>query len=249
MGHKLEIKDISRSFFNEDGKKTVLSNISFYVDEGEFICILGPSGCGKSTLLRHITGFETPDSGSILLNGVELSGTDPGRIMVFQDFNQLFPWKTVLENVMFPMKAIKAGHNKKDIKEKAQRLLSLVKLDGFDDYYPHQLSGGMKQKTAIARALALDPEILLMDEPFGSLDAQSKASLQEMLLKIWKDTGKTILFVTHDIYEALILSDRIVIMDGDKGSIKSIIDNTMERPRTPSSPGFPELWGRVREQV
>jgi NitT/TauT family transport system ATP-binding protein len=178
-----------------------------------------------------------------------LSSPDPGRIMVFQDFNQLFPWKTVLENIMFPLKVNKMGDSLKDIKCKAQRYLGMVKLDGFDNYYPHQLSGGMKQKAAIARALALNPEILLMDEPFGSLDAQTRDALQEMLLKIWEDTEITILFVTHDIQEAIILSSRIIIMDGDSGNIKSIIDNTIKRPRTPLSSGFSEIWEKAYEQI
>jgi len=242
MPVKLDIKNITKSFGEGSKKREVLKDISFTVNKGEFVCILGPSGCGKSTLLRHIAGFETIDSGSILLNGQEPENSMPNRIMVFQDFNQLFPWKTVLENVMFPLEVNKTGISKKQMEQVAGRYLKMVKLEGYDNYYPHQLSGGMKQKAAIARSLVLNPEVLLMDEPFGSLDAQGKSALLEMLLKIWEETGITILFVTHDIQEAIILSDRIIVMDNREGNIKKVIQNGIERPRSPSCMGFAKLW-------
>lgn len=241
----LEVKGLEKSFATEKRKFKVLAHIDLKVHQGDFVCIVGPSGCGKSTLLSQLAGLEKPDSGHIYLNGVEVVKPETNRIMVFQDFNQLFPWKTVLQNVMFPLKLHRIGSSDRERREAAKHYLSLVKLNGFEDFYPHELSGGMKQRVAIARALAMKSEILLMDEPFGSLDAQSRAELQKMLLEIWETTGITILFVTHDIAEAILLSNRIVVMGQAPENIREVVPNDLKRPRLSSDPHFGKLYERI----
>lgn len=241
----LEIKDLSRSFVTGKNKLLVLQRMNMSVKKGELLSVLGPSGCGKSTLLRLIAGFLKPDSGSIFLKGKPLSGPDADRIMVFQDFNQLFPWKTVLQNVVFPLKLKKIGSSRKEREEIACRYLARVQLDEFLNFYPHQLSGGMKQRAALARALATSPEIMLMDEPFASLDGQTRSTLQEMLLKIWQESESTIIFVTHDIREALLLSDRIVVMGSSPGRVKKVMENKLTRPRDQLSREFTEMYKEI----
>lgn len=245
MGFSLELKDISKSFPNDEAENLILDQIQLEIAEGEFVCLLGPSGSGKSTLLRIIAGLERPDAGSVLLNGALLTEPDAQRIMVFQDFNQLFPWQTVRDNIIFPLRIQKRGSSNRERREIADRYLAMVKLEEYGDYFPHQLSGGMKQKAAIARALALQPKVLLMDEPFGSLDAQTRGLLQQMLLKVWEETGVTIIFVTHDIQEAIILADRIPVLSKNSHSIKAIITNALVRPRLPGMPQFAQVWQDV----
>ncbi len=245
MSMILEIKDLSKYFIAENEKLLVLDNINMTVNKGEILCILGPSGCGKSTLLNQIAGFDKPDIGYIKLNKTIISKPELNRIMVFQDLNQLFPWKNVLHNVVFPLKANKIGNSKLERLKKAEKYLSMVKLEDFHNYYPHQLSGGMKQRAAIARALAINPEILLMDEPFGSLDIQIRTSLQKMVIDIWQKTNITVIFVTHDIQEAITLSHRIVVMDKNPGRIKNIINNTLPRPRNSIDSVFSEMYKKV----
>lgn len=227
----LEIKNLLKSF-GKDNNIPVLKDINFNVNKGDFVCLLGPSGCGKSTLLKHIASFDTANSGHILLNGKEVKKPELNRVMVFQDFEQLFPWKTLLQNVVFPLKANKIGSSDKNRLEIAKKYLSMVKLNDYLNYYPHELSGGMKQRASIARALSINPEILLMDEPFGSLDAQTKNTLQKMLVEIWEKTNTTIIFVTHDIHEAILLSNKIIVMGYSPKSIRKIIENNLPRPRT-----------------
>ncbi|MGH4051946.1 MAG: ABC transporter ATP-binding protein [Clostridium sp.] len=227
----LEVKKLTKSFIQNDKKLEVHKDLSFSVNEGEFICVLGPSGCGKSTLLKEIAGFESIDTGSITLNGYEVSKPEINRIMVFQDFDQLFPWKTVLQNVVFPLKVSKIGNSKKERENIAKEYLTLVKLENFCEYYPHQLSGGMKQRVALIRALVIKPKILLMDEPFGSLDALAREELQHILLSVHKSFNVTIIFVTHDIDEAILLSNRIIVMEKNPNNIKKIINNDIPFPR------------------
>lgn len=227
----LEIKDVTKKFIQNGNKLGIHRNLSFSVNEGEFLCILGPSGCGKSTLLKEIAGFEKIDSGSIILNGYEISKPEINRILVFQDFDQLFPWKTVLQNVIFPLKVNKIGDSNKERENIARKYLAMVKLEDFCDYYPHQLSGGMKQRVALIRALVINPEILLMDEPFGSVDAQTRDELQHMILSLRERFNVTIIFVTHDINEAILLSNRIIVMGKGPNNIKKIIDNDISFPR------------------
>lgn len=245
MGFSLELKGISKSFSNREQPNLVLARLQLDIAKSEFICLLGPSGSGKSTLLRVIAGLEIPDAGMVFLNGECLTEPDAQRVMVFQDFNQLFPWQTVRDNIMFPLKVQKRGISKRERRVMADRYLAMVKLEEYGDYYPYQLSGGMKQKAAIARALALQPEVLLMDEPFGSLDAQTRQLLQRMLLNVWEETGVTIVFVTHDIQEAVTLADRIPILSKMEHSIKAIISNPLPRPRHQGTPQFAQVWQDV----
>lgn len=236
----LLIEGIDKNFNNNGIDKEVLKDVSLKVEYGEFLCILGPSGCGKTTLLRCIGGYEEISSGHILINGRNISTPGIDRIMVFQSFEQLFSWKTVEANIEYPLKINKIAKKKR--KELVQEYIKLVELEDYADYYPHQLSGGMKQRTAIARALALEPPVLLMDEPFGNLDAQTRNALQKELIKIWSKLKTTVIFVTHDIEEAIILSDRILVMSHNPGPVKNIVTNNLDRPRKPSMDGFFEMW-------
>lgn len=241
----LEIKGLSKSFKNNNKKLLVLDSIDLTVNKGEIFCIIGPSGCGKSTLLNQIAGFDLPDSGYIKLENKLIKKPGLNRIMVFQDLNQLLPWKTVLENVLFPLNIKNIGNSKNGRLEKAKKYLSMVKLNDFYNYYPHQLSGGMKQRVAIARALAINPEIILMDEPFGSLDAQTRINLQNMLIDIWEKTNITIIFVTHDIQEAILLSDSIIVMGKNPSMIKKIIKNELPRPRNTTNNDFTMIYKKI----
>ena len=232
MNYKLEVRNVTKAYISEEGEIKALEDINLDVKPGEFLCIIGPSGCGKTTLLRMIAGLEYPTSGEIILDGKEVKGPSSDRGMVFQEFS-LFPWRTVLKNVEF-------GLQMRNIKSKerhaiAERYIELVGLRGFEKHYPYELSGGMKQRVAIARALATEPSILLMDEPFGSVDAQTRNILQEELLQIWKRTEKTIIFVTHSVDEAVYLADRVVVMSARPGRIVECIDIDIERPRKRTS--------------
>lgn len=235
----LEIKDLSKSFLNSGIVRNVLRDISIQVPAGEFLCLLGPSGSGKTTLLRCMAGYESFSSGQILLNNRPVSQPGTDRIMVFQGFEQLFAWKTVAANVEYPL--IISGAAPQLRRERVHYYLEMVDLGEYGNYYPHQLSGGMKQRVAIARALALEPQILLMDEPFGHLDAQTRSSLQIKLLGIWEKIESTIVFVTHDIEEALLLADRILVLS-PSGTIKRTVANALDRPRKPGQEGFARLW-------
>ncbi len=224
--------------------ETILElNLDIY--RGEILCLIGPSGCGKSTLLRLIAGIESPDHGKIIMEDREVTKPDAKCVMVFQDFNQLLPWKTVLMNIVYPMKINKIGGSKEERIETAKKLLKLVRLTGHDNSYPYQLSGGMKQKAAIARALAMSPRILLMDEPFGSLDGLARAALQDTLLEIWMNTGVTILFVTHDIQEAVKISDRTIVLGNEKGRFRGIIKNNIKRPRNIGDREFSDMYRNI----
>lgn len=235
----LEIRNLHKSFLNNDAQKNVLENISIQVPAGEFLCILGASGSGKTTLLRCIAGYEPLTKGEILLNHHRITQPGTDRIMVFQGFEQLFTWKTLSANVEYPL--FLKGINKQQRRELVHYYLEMVDLWEYRSYYPHQLSGGMKQRAAIARALALEPQILLMDEPFGHLDAQTRNALQIKLLGIWEKVKSTILFVTHDIEEALLLSDRILLLS-KAGTVKKTLVNPIDRPRKPGMPGIVKLW-------
>ena len=223
---------------------SALEDVSFELDEGELFCILGPSGCGKSTLLRCIAGFEKLTSGEIIVEGLPVQKPGPDRTMVFQGFDQLLPWKTVLQNVEFPLQVKGAGDRAK-IREIAGQYISLVGLTAFTHSYPHELSGGMKQRVAIARALALRPRVLLMDEPFASLDAQTRTALQAELITIWERFKTTIIFITHNIQEAIILGSRIGVMSRQPGTIRKIVPNHLGRPRFVGYPGFDEMWAEL----
>lgn len=245
MKDYLEIKKIYKSYGQSDERKIVLENINFSIAKGEFVAFLGPSGCGKSTLLKIIAGFLDAEEGSVYKSGEKITGAGPDRIMVFQEFRQLFPWKTVLGNVTFALEAKNIAKSSAERERLAHYYLEKVELSDVFAYYPYQLSGGMKQKAALARALAADPEIMLMDEPFGSLDSQTRSNLQDLVIDIWQESRKTIIFVTHDIEEAIILADRIVVMDKNPGRIKKIVNNNLKRPRNRLSVEFAQLYERV----
>ena len=221
----------------------VLQDVSLEIGQGEFCCILGKSGCGKSTLLRCIAGFE-PFTGQISLEGKVQSKPNPDSIMVFQDFNQLFAWKTVRQNMLCAIKYNDRVTNKEESVALGYQLLKMVGLESYLDYYPHQLSGGMKQRAAIARALALRPKIMLMDEPFASLDAITRKHLQQELISLTAQTGTTVLFVTHNIQEALTLGDRLLVL-AQGGQVVFNEPNSLPRPVKPSTPGFSEVWNQL----
>ena len=221
---QLHVRDVTIEYPTERGLFTAVQDVSFAVREGEKFILLGPSGCGKSTLLKAVAGFMAPARGAVELEGRAVSRPGPDRVVVFQEFDQLLPWKTVLGNVMYPLRVARKMADTA-AREQADRFLRMVGLEHFADAYPHQLSGGMKQRVAIARSLAIEPRMLLMDEPFASLDALTRRKMQEELLGIWEATGKTILFVTHSIQEAVLLGDRILILSPGPGRVRCILDN------------------------
>jgi NitT/TauT family transport system ATP-binding protein len=233
----LALKSVAKEFILQDQRILALSGADLTVRKGEFLCLIGASGCGKSTLLRIVAGFEQPTSGEVLMWGKPVTGPGPDRGMVFQDYG-LFPWLTVRQNIGFGPAA--RGLSKPAVKETVDRFVDIVGLGKFADAFPHQLSGGMKQRVAIARVLANDAEILLMDEPFGALDAMTRERLQEELLDLWRKTSLTVLFVTHSIEEAVYLSDRVVVMAPGPGRIESEERITAARPRDVTSPDFNE---------
>jgi NitT/TauT family transport system ATP-binding protein len=225
----MQVKNLSRVFHSRAGDVTALHDINFEVRRREFICVIGQSGCGKSTLIRILAGLDDPTSGQVLLDGKQVTGPGPDRGMVFQGYT-LFPWLSVKRNVMFGMLAKGISTMKADAD--ARMWIEMVGLTPFIDAYPHQLSGGMKQRVAIARALANQPRILLMDEPFGALDAQTRCSMQTYLKQIWQNVDVTILFITHDLEEAVYLDDRIIVLGARPGHIKEIINVPLSQPRT-----------------
>jgi NitT/TauT family transport system ATP-binding protein len=223
------IERLSKSFETARNKTHLaLADISLSVAQGEFVSILGPSGCGKSTLLYIVGGFVARSEGTVAVAGKPVTGPGPDRGPVFQEF-ALFPWKTVLGNVMYGL--LEQGVTKPEAEAKARALISIVHLKGYETFYPKELSGGMKQRVAIARTLAYGPNILLMDEPFGALDAHTRTGLQNELLEIWERDRKTVLFVTHSVEEAVFLSDRVVVLTRSPGRVKAIIDIDLPRPR------------------
>ncbi|MBI1998232.1 MAG: ABC transporter ATP-binding protein [Deltaproteobacteria bacterium] len=226
---------------------TALNNLSFEIERGEFVSIVGPSGCGKSTFLNMLLGLVRPDSGHMQMNGTPIKGPGQERAMVFQEFG-LLPWRTVTANVELglELKGVAAAQRT----QRAMELIKLVGLNGFERHYPHELSGGMKQRVGLARALATEPEVLLMDEPFAALDAQTRDLMQAELLQIWERTKKTVLFVTHSIEEAAYLSDRVIVMTARPGRTKQIIDINLPRPRDYEmrlTPEFNEIKSRIWE--
>src|SRR5580700_2078288 len=237
----LEMKNVGKVFSQNGRSIEALRGANLRVKKGEFICLIGASGCGKSTLLRMAAGFEPATTGDVLMWDTEITGPGPSRGMVFQDYG-LFPWLSVRDNMGFGPKS--RGRPRAEIKETTDRFIELVGLQSFADVYPHQLSGGMKQRVAIARVLANDAEIVLMDEPFGALDAMTRERLQDELVEIWSRTGLTVLFVTHSIEEAIFLADRVVVMSPWPGRIDDEYAIDLPRPRDIASPEFNE-WRRL----
>lgn len=231
------VKNLSKTFQSDWGTVEALKDIDFHCLESEFISILGPSGCGKTTLLRIITGLEKPSSGEVWIDGQTIQGPGHDRAIVFQE-PRLFPWLTVEKNILFPIQ----GHkNAAEAEEISSKILELVGLQKFRKAYPYELSGGMAQRAAIARALVYDPKVLLLDEPFSALDAQTRARMQGELLDLWQKTQKTIVLVTHDIGEALLLSQKVIIMSSPPGSVREILEIPFAYPRNQDTLEFMEL--------
>ena len=252
---KLEAREICLSYSSERTGGTIeaLRDVSFSLDPGEFVSVVGPSGCGKSTLLSIIDGLLPATSGDVLVDGKVVSAPGRDRAMVFQEAS-LLPWRSVLHNITF---SLECHHvNGREAKERAVDLIRLVGLDGFADAYPYELSGGMQQRVNLARALAVAPELLLMDEPFAALDAQTREVMQSELLRVWETTHKTVLFVTHQIDEAIYLSDRVIVLSSRPGRIAEIVTPGLPRPRTIGMKHLPEfhaliekIWGLVQTKA
>ena len=250
----LEVRLLSKIFFEQNDPRkpglVALYNISLAIRKNEFVSLLGPSGCGKTTLIRIIAGLLTADRGEVLVNSQVVNSPGRDRCMVFQQFG-LLPWRTVVSNVEFGLEI--DGVPRDERRALAEKYLELVGLKGFENYYPHQISGGMQQRVGIARALSKKPEILLMDEPFGAVDAQTREQLQEELLKIWAQTENTVVFVTHSIDEAIYLSDRVVVMQARPGRIKEEVTIDLPRPRwegdIKADPRFAQLRAHLRDSL
>jgi NitT/TauT family transport system ATP-binding protein len=242
----LDVRDVSKRFTTRRADTLALDNINLSVRDGEFVCLLGPSGCGKSTLLNMIAGFDRPDAGVISANGRTVKGPGPDRVVVFQEA-ALFPWMNVRANVEFGLKL--AGQGRGERRDRAREYLKLVGLERFEKSYVHELSGGMKQRVQLARSLAVEPRMLLMDEPFAALDAQTRDVLQEELQLVWQRTGKTIIFVTHNVREAVLLADRVVVMSPSPGRIKREIEISLEHPRSPDAHAVVDLAADIREEL
>lgn len=237
------LEHVFKSFSGNNGNgMEVLQDITLTIEEGEFVCLVGPSGCGKSSLINLIAGLDKPTSGSVTVDGVPIAGPGPDRVVVFQEA-ALFPWLSVRQNVEFGLKM--AGISAQSRRARALEFLRMVHLGRFADAYPHQLSGGMKQRVAIARALAMDPKILLMDEPFGALDAQTRHLLHQELMEIWKETRKTVLFVTHNVREATVLGDKVLTMTARPGRIKGGYAIHLPKPRRESDPHLIVIQQRI----
>jgi len=235
----IEIRDVSLIYDTPGGKVPGVKDVSFNIAASEFICIVGPSGCGKSTLLNIIAGFLSPAAGEIRIGGKPVTGHGMDRGVVFQDFAQLFPWRTALGNVTFGLEM--KGVAKEEREKIAREQLRLVKLEKFTASYPHHLSGGMQQRVAIARALAYNPSVLLMDEPFAALDALTRDDMQRLLAEVWRETRKTVIYVTHNVAEAVYLADRVIVMSPHPGTVKAEIKITLPRPRDPLIAEFVDM--------
>ncbi|MGK0374631.1 MAG: NitT/TauT family transport system ATP-binding protein [Arenicella sp.] len=245
----LEVRNLCKYFETKNGLVTALNNVSFKTHRREFVTVIGQSGCGKSTLIRTLAGLETKSTGDVLLDGEQVTGPGPDRGMVFQGYT-LFPWLTVKKNVMYGLR--NQGKSMANAESEALQWLELIGLEKFKNSYPDELSGGMKQRVAIARALAAQPRILLMDEPFGALDAQTRSRMQGYLMEIWKNIDITILFVTHDLDEAILLADRILVLKANPGEVEEIIEVPVERPRHSDqllSPEFLATRKRLEELI
>ena len=242
----IEVKNINKSFDGRGKNLSVLEDINLTINDGELVCLLGPSGCGKTTLLRLIAGLDNPTSGEIIANGEVVEKPSGDRAVIFQQYS-LFPWLTVLKNVTFGLEL--SGGSKEENIQTAERYLKSVGLLEFKDSYPHELSGGMKQRVAIIRSLLNHSPILLMDEPFSALDMQNRHKLQEQLIGVWKRFENTIVFVTHDVDEAVFLADKIVLLDKDPGKIAEIIEVDIERPRKRESMEFLKIQESIVDKL
>ena len=246
MAH-IEARDITLTYDTPAGAVPGVRGVNFGMAQSEFLCIVGPSGCGKSTLLNIVAGFLTPTSGEILISGQPVRGSGMDRGVVFQDFAQLFPWRTALGNVAFGLEM--KGVAKAQREAIALEQLRLVKLEKFARSYPHHLSGGMQQRVAIARALAYNPAVLLMDEPFAALDALTRDDMQRLLAEVWRATNKTVIYVTHNVAEAVYLADRVLVMTAHPGTVKTEMRIALPRPRDPLSIAFLDYQKQLLGQL
>jgi NitT/TauT family transport system ATP-binding protein len=248
--HQIELRNITLEYNSADNPVLALRDISFSVEPSEFLCVVGQSGCGKTTMLNIAAGFLEPTKGAILIGGKAVTGKGPDRGVVFQDFAQLFPWRTAQRNVEFGLEM--KGLPKAEREEIALRFLRLVNLEKFARSYPHELSGGMQQRVAIARALAYNPAVLLMDEPFAALDALTREEMQRFLVDVWKETKKTVIYVTHNVAEAVYLADRVLVFSPHPGTVKAQVKITLPRPRDTLSIEFlkyqKEIVGHIVER-
>ncbi len=244
-GAKISLANVSVSFATRQGQMTALQDVSLSIRAGEFVCLVGPSGCGKSTLLNLMAGLLRADSGQVCKDGLPITSAGPDRAVIFQEAG-LFPWLTAVQNVEFALKSIR---DRRERRQRALHYLRMVQLSRFADARPHELSGGMRQRVAIARALALDPDVLLMDEPFAALDAQTRDLLIEEVQRIWLETGKTVVFVTHNVMEAVTLGDRVICMGTRPGCIKQELPISLPRPRLVEDPDTARIARRILENL
>src|SRR5262247_2683311 len=245
--HQIELRNISLQYESANNSVTALQNVSFGVEASEFLCVVGQSGCGKTTMLNIVAGFLKPTKGEILISGKTVTGKGLDRGIVFQDFAQLFPWRTAQRNIEFGLEM--KGVSREERAEISLRFLRLVNLEKFARSYPHELSGGMQQRVAIARALAYNPTVLLMDEPFAALDALTRDDRQRFLVDVWRETKKTVLYVTHNVAEAVYLSDRVLIFTPHPGTVKAEVRIALPRPRDPLSVAFLEHQRAIVEHL
>jgi NitT/TauT family transport system ATP-binding protein len=245
----IEVKNINKTFSVNGNKVSVFENMSYGIEKGSFLSIIGPSGCGKSTLLKLISGLESPTKGEVVFQGREISGPPKGMIYVFQQYTKsIFPWRTVIQNIEFGLKSHKKL-GKTEARDKCMEYIRLVGLEGYENYYPSQLSGGMQQRVVIARALICEPEVLLMDEPFSAVDAMTRAILQELLLKIWEKLDITILFVTHDVEEAVFLSSHIISLGKAPAMVKEDLLINLPYPRDQIKTREDERFIAIRQKL
>jgi ABC-type nitrate/sulfonate/bicarbonate transport system ATPase subunit len=241
--HQIELRNISLQYESAENPVTALQDVSFGVEAAEFLCVVGQSGCGKTTMLNIVAGFLKPTRGEILISGKTVTGKGLDRGIVFQDFAQLFPWRTAQRNIEFGLEM--KGIEKEERAEIALRFLRLVNLEKFARSYPHELSGGMQQRVAIARALAYNPAVLLMDEPFAALDALTREEMQRFLVDVWRETKKTVVYVTHNVAEAVYLADRVIVFSPHPGTVKAQVKITLPRPRDTLSVEFLEYQKEI----
>jgi NitT/TauT family transport system ATP-binding protein len=245
--HQIELRNISLQYESAENSVTALQDVSFGVEASEFVCVVGQSGCGKTTMLNIVAGFLKPTQGEILISGKTVTGKGLDRGIVFQDFAQLFPWRTAQRNIEFGLEM--KGIAKEERAEIALRFLRLVNLEKFARSYPHELSGGMQQRVAIARALAYNPAVLLMDEPFAALDALTREEMQRFLVDVWRETKKTVVYVTHNVAEAVYLADRVIVFSPHPGTVKAQVKITLPRPRDTLSIEFLEYQKEIVKHI
>jgi NitT/TauT family transport system ATP-binding protein len=243
VAEQIAVQNVSFEYITGQERVLAVKDVSFSVQPSEFLCIVGPSGCGKTTILNMLAGFLKPTSGQIQVGGEEISGHRHNRGVVFQDFAQLFPWRTACHNVEFGLEV--RGVEKAARKQTALEYLRLVGLEKFVNVYPHQLSGGMQQRVAIARALAYNPNVLLMDEPFAALDAMTREEMQRLLTEVWQKTKKTVVYITHNVAEAVYLGDKVVVLGAHPGTVRAEVTLALPRPRDPLNEEFVDTQRRV----